>query len=630
MTHYTYWCGLIVHCGFLAAFLALDLRALALFNCASIAVYVGNLVLSRRGHLHLALFIGGLEVGLHQIFATLVLGTSAGFHFFLLILAFATLLYTHLPAMVRTAMAVFPLAVYVVLYTYCIHRRPDVELPAAALTGFAVFNLSAFVLILLGICYYFVHTARLAREAAEELARAKTLFLANMSHELRTPLNAILGFTKIVSRSPTLAEDDRRNLATIDRSGVHLLGLINGILDLSKLEAGRLELSLAPASPLRLLEDLRTLFSPEARRRGVTLSLEAEPGVPEGMLLDELKVRQILINLVGNALKFTTEGSVRVTLRPAAAGGADRGVSFTVEDTGPGMTPEELAHLFELFAQASAGRRAGVGTGLGLALSQRLATLMGSRIEVMSEPGRGSRFSFVLRGAEAPAPAPETAVHVGALLPGQAQKSVLVVDDHHDNRELLCRFHEGLGLRALAARGGAEAVELWIRERPDLVWMDLHMPEVDGAEAARRIQSLASAVGQRALIVALTASASPEQRALTLATGYFEDFLPKPWTESALAGVLTKHLGLAFETSGPVPAARATEIETAPQDAGRRLLREQPAVHAALSDAVASLDFDAALSQVEVVAKTDARLARQLREALEGYRFDTAGRLLTP
>ncbi|HEY9648611.1 MAG TPA: PAS domain S-box protein, partial [Chroococcidiopsis sp.] len=321
-----------------------------------------------------------------------------------------------------------------------------------------------------------------SKEAAEAANRSKSLFLANISHELRTPLNAILGFAELMSFDPALSADQRENLNIIRRSGDHLLTLINDVLDLSKIEAGRMILEERVVVVATLLSDLQQLFQPQASDRDIQLSFQISPSVPPAVILDERKLRQILINLLGNALKFTPQGRVtvrlstvpvakRATLDPSLATSSPVASSpvasppqpesvqllWEIEDTGVGIAPNELDSIFEAFAQAQAGRQTEQGTGLGLAISQRFARLMGGNLSVRSTVGQGSTFTLHLPGRvveEAIASPPPSIRQSIQLAPGQPTYRILVVDDHPLNRRLLVKLLFRAGLEVKVAADG--------------------------------------------------------------------------------------------------------------------------------------------------------------------------------
>lgn len=396
---------------------------------------------------------------------------------------------------------------------------------------------------------------RRATEAAQAANRAKSIFLTNVSHELRTPLNAIIGFSQLMIRSAAtgrgagLASEQQENLRVIRRSGEHLLGLINDVLDLSKIESGRATLHERAFDLTRLLEGLEEMFRLRAEQKRLSFEFDVAPEVPRFVSGDEGKLRQALMNLIGNAVKFTTEGGVVIRVRveetDTPAGGVVR-VSFDVEDSGPGLTAEELETIFIPFVQSTAGIESKEGTGLGLAISQQFIRLMGGDLTATSTPGEGSLFQVVVPlriATHADVLGDQPMRLVVGLEPGQAETRLLVVDDSEVNRKLLVRLFEPLGLQVREAADGAEAIALWEAWSPHLIWMDMRMPVLDGYQATRRIKSTTR--GQATVVIALTASALEEDRALILSEGC-DDYLRKPFREADLFDMLTKHLGLRF------------------------------------------------------------------------------------
>ena len=397
------------------------------------------------------------------------------------------------------------------------------------------------------------HTQASAAEAAN---RTKSLFLANMSHEIRTPMNAILGFTQILQRDPALSPFQATHLETIARSGVHLLRLIDDVLDMSKIEAGRLVLRPAPLHLGDFLDDLVTTFGGRAESKGLELSLEREAGLPAHVMADEGKLRQILVNLLGNAIKFTERGRVELrvsALSPEAQEGPIHLV-FQISDTGAGIPLAEQDSLFTVFQQGSTGERTG-GTGLGLAISAKLAGLMDGGIEVRSEPGQGSCFTCKVRielSAE-PLKSLVESVRILGLDPTGGPVRVLVVDDEVDNRVLLCELLQPMGFDVAEAKNGREALELFNKWSPHAVLMDMRMPVMDGYEATRLIRATDS--GRKVFIMAVTASAFDDARKQVMATGV-DAFLRKPFRQEELVGVLGRGLGLRYLVVDPQnPAA---------------------------------------------------------------------------
>jgi signal transduction histidine kinase/DNA-binding response OmpR family regulator len=393
-----------------------------------------------------------------------------------------------------------------------------------------------------------VEEARIAQTAAEESARTKTVFLANMSHEIRTPLNAIIGFTYVLQKDAATTPRQRDILRTMENSGRHLLKLISDILDFSKLEAGFAELDDAAFSLRGLIEDVCAVFEPRAAAKGLWLVLNRAEGVPDHVRGDEARLRQVLMNLLGNAVKFTGEGgaTLRVSCDGAGPDVDPLRVFFEVEDTGPGLSQEDLKAIFSEFEQGSAGRRAG-GTGLGLAISRRLVRMLGGELTAANRPGLGCSFRFwvTLRRADADAAIPSFRQgHVACLAGSGAPPRILTVDDSQENRVFLRELLAPVGFEVLEARSGAEAVDMFGRCAPAAVLMDLRMPGMDGYEAILRIRELGEA-GEKVPIVAVTASVNEERQAEAFSAGA-SGFLAKPFPPEALFHLLGRLLGLEY------------------------------------------------------------------------------------
>ena len=508
-----------------------------------------------------------------------------------------------------------------------------------------------------------------AKEDAEKSARAakaaslaKSTFLANMSHELRTPLNAILGFSELMTRDPGLSAEQQDNLETINRSGEHLLTLINDVLELSKIEVGRVVLQEENFDLHRLLADLEEMFRMRAESKNLTLILEQTQDVPRYVQADESKLRQILSNLLDNAVKFTHTGSI--TLRATGAGHKIETrkfassstpphspptpysiLHFQVEDTGSGITPKELDAVFDAFVQTSSGRESQQGTGLGMPISRQFVRMMGGDLAVESPPR--SIFDWSHTGASKPSPQPEKnpgtlfkfdiqvkladtsdvpvaqpTRRVIGLEPGQCAPDgssfrLLVVEDVQANRKLLVKLLETINssrpdsppdFEIREAINGQQALDIWEEWEPHLIWMDIRMPGIDGYEATRRIK--AAPKGQNTIIVALTAGAFEEQREIILAEGC-DDFIRKPFRETEIFDALTRHLNMRFVydeiTSAQDQDKEAKILDESLRDPHPPVALEAmpPDWIARLQQAIIDADFELMLILVEQIRETE-------------------------
>ncbi|MEO8890198.1 MAG: urea ABC transporter substrate-binding protein [Coleofasciculaceae cyanobacterium] len=399
-----------------------------------------------------------------------------------------------------------------------------------------------------------------AKEAAEVANRAKSELLSKMSHELRTPLNAILGFTQVLTRDNSLNWEQQEHLEVINRSGEHLLNLINDVLDMTKIESGRTSFNETSFDLYSLLDSLEEMLQLKAKSKGLQLIFKRLSDVPQYVQTDQGKLRQVLINLLGNALKFTQEGSVilRVSLlEPEQINHQIEDSSTTssiefmkiqleVEDTGFGIAPGEMHSLFEAFVQTESGRKCQEGTGLGLSISQQFIELMGGKITVNSILNQGTTFKVeipIKLAATVDIEAQQPQQKVIGLEPGQPLYRILVVEDRWENSQLLIKLLTPLGFEVRAAENGLEGVALWKSWEPDLIWMDMRMPVMDGYEATKQIKSQLK--GQATVIIALTASALEEERSIILSAGC-DDFMRKPFQVSVLFEKLAQHLGVRY------------------------------------------------------------------------------------
>jgi signal transduction histidine kinase/DNA-binding response OmpR family regulator len=482
-----------------------------------------------------------------------------------------------------------------------------------------------------------------AKEAAEAANRAKSIFLANMSHELRTPLNAILGFAQLMERDTTLTSRHRDSLAIINRSGEHLLNLINDVLEMSKIEAGRLVLSPEPVNLHRLLQTLQEMFQVRTQAKRLSLRFELAPDLPQCVLTDEGKLRQVLINLLSNAVKFTETGGI--TLRARAEQGnpgkfpMPYTLFFEVEDTGKGIASKEMGNLFQPFVQTTSGIEAREGTGLGLTISRQFVRLMGGDIYLISTVGKGSTFRFDIQVtlAEAKAVAP-TLTHgrVLQLAPDQPTYRILVVDDRPEGRDLIAQLLGTVGFETRTATNGQEAVQQWQQWHPHLIWMDMRMPVMDGYEATRQIRekeargrgisthSLNPPLHQPTVIIALTASAFEEERASILAAGC-DDFVRKPFREQVIFVKMAEYLGVqyAYEQN---TNSQGLQKQTSRGDR-KNLTSDDLAVMPAdwvtqLNQAALEVDADQILQLIEEIPATHLDLADGLTDLVSRFGFD--------
>ncbi|HBB34963.1 MAG TPA: hybrid sensor histidine kinase/response regulator [Cyanobacteria bacterium UBA8803] len=415
----------------------------------------------------------------------------------------------------------------------------------------------------------FSHTAlQEAAERAEVANIAKSQFLAKMSHELRTPLNAILGFTQVMSRDYTLSSEQIEYLGIINRSGEHLLSLINDVLAMSKIEAGRLTLNEHSFDLYGTLDSIEEMLQLKAQTKGLQLIFNRMPNVPRYAIADEGKLRQVLINLVENAIKFTRSGTVTLCvsaiedIQPPTTDNKLSTILFKVSDTGSGIAESELDTIFEAFVQTETGHQSMQGTGLGLPISRQFVRLMGGDITVSSVVGKGSTFTFeipVRLACETDVQPPGTTKRVIGLEPNQTQYRILVVEDVEENRRLLVKILTTVGFEVRSASNGREAIAVWQDWQPHLIWMDILMPVMDGYEATKQIK--ASLKGQATVIIALTAFAFNEERSAILEAGC-DDFLPKPFQEGILLEKIAHHLGVRYIYEEKTPSTGEERAKT--------------------------------------------------------------------
>jgi PAS domain S-box-containing protein len=474
-----------------------------------------------------------------------------------------------------------------------------------------------------------------AKELAEAANRAKSNFLANMSHELRTPLNAVLGFANIMEKSRTLSPDDHKNLDIIRRSGEHLLTLINDILDLSRIEAGKMGLNEEDFDLHYLLDDLELMFEQKTQQKDLQLTFSRKSYLPRHIKADQVKLRQVLINLIGNAIKFTPKGSITLTVdsqRPSLKNKQEvRPITlfFEVKDTGPGIAKADFENIFDPFIQTGTGKESHEGTGLGLSISRRYVQVMGGDITVESEVGKGAVFKFHMqahesKGVELCLTKPNQPIL--GLAPNQPTYRILIVDDISTNRQLLKNILESLGFDTREAENGKKSIDIWQKWQPHLIWMDMRMPIMDGYDATRKIKESAGEEGP--VIIALTASAFEEQKEKILAAGC-DDFVIKPFKENDIVEMLQKHLNVKFLYAADEILAENADLK---DDKWRLNPSDFDALPKELvmkfKTSVAALEMDMALNVIEEIREQNKPLANALQNIAEEYRFDTLQELL--
>jgi PAS domain S-box-containing protein len=470
---------------------------------------------------------------------------------------------------------------------------------------------------------------RVAKEKAEDANRAKSAFLANMSHEIRTPLNAVIGYTQLMLRDPALGKLTKDYLNIINRSGEHLLDLINEVLDMSKIEAGGMTANVEPFDVVQLVADLAAMFTLRASSKGLRFDVIEAPDIERTVAGDQGKIRQVLINLVGNAIKFTDTGHVKLEVTVSRRPDGQLWLSARVEDTGVGIGASEQGKLFQPFTQTQSGINLQAGTGLGLAISAQYARLMGGQITVSSEAAAGTVCLFEIPVQPVDAASPIRVARnrsVAGLVPGSTTPRVLIVDDEPDNRGWLNAVLTSVGFDVREADNGEAAVREWNTWHPQLVLMDLRMPVMDGLEATRRIRK--SSPGTETVIIALTASAMNEDRSSVMQAGA-DELVVKPCREGDLLETIRVHLGLAY-----VYADQATEQELTPIDDSLRPSK---------SDGVDTLPVDWADDMRRAIfngendrvndlighlPRRDAEFARALQRLADRYEYDALTQLL--
>ena len=465
-----------------------------------------------------------------------------------------------------------------------------------------------------------------AKEVAETANRAKSIFLANMSHEFRTPLNAILGFSEMLERDRDTKPSQHEKVSIITRSGGHLLNMINDVLDFSKIEARRMELDPEAFDLPLMLKDIGNMFEVRAARTQLRFKLELDPMLAKYIKTDIGKLRQIIINLLGNAMKFTAEGGVTLRARTQSieSDPAMLTLQLEVEDSGSGIATAQLERIFEPFVQGEQASTVTKGTGLGLTISKSFVELMSGKISVQSTPGKGSRFRVdlpvVLADAADLVSAKTSGPQVLGLAPGQPMWRILIAEDNTDGRLLLNSLLVQVGFDVREAKNGEEAIALFEQWQPHFIWMDMRMPVMDGYEATAKIRALPG--GDKVKIVAITASAFEEQRKVIIEAGC-DTVVHKPYKSYEIFDTMTKYLGVKFlyedeAEAGPEGGTTQQKVvltsemmEDLPPD----LTKE-------LKEAAYNMDILATNQAIERISSTHLNVANGLKQLAEQFQFE--------
>jgi signal transduction histidine kinase/CheY-like chemotaxis protein len=468
----------------------------------------------------------------------------------------------------------------------------------------------------------------IAKDKAQAANQAKSAFIANMSHELRSPLNAIIGFSQIMLRTKNLPSEQYENAVIIQRSGEYLLNLINNVLDFSKIEVGKTTLNEQDFDFEQLLNDLEDLLYLKAVNAGLELIFVREENLPRYLHTDGIKLRQILLNLLGNALKFTKQGEVILRVKAIPQRNCYR-LNFQISDTGVGIDSEELKQLFQAFSQTESGRESQEGTGLGLVISRQFVQLMGGEITVKSELGKGTTFDFYIEvklGKETINQSYSLPETILGLMSNQPQYKILTVDDKEINRQLLRKLLIPLGFAVKEAINGKEAIEIWQQWQPDLIFMDIRMPVMDGYKATQYIKSNLN--HKQTVIVAITASVLEEEKSAILAAGC-DNFIRKPFKYQTIFEVLAKHLGVKYVYADQdLESPKNGFLETKLTSEIFKIMPQSWMIK--LSEAALEADSDRVMRLIQEIPESETFLIQSLTKLLRQFQFEKILDLIAP